>query len=99
MDRVQATLAFPEAGKVAGNGSCNRFFETVETSGNSIKFGPLGATRRACLSEAVSNQESNYLRALQSAERFNVDGPFLLIYSKRSDKPLRFTQLPRGSRP
>ncbi len=53
----------------------------------------------ACLSEAVSNQESNYLRALQSAERFNVDGPFLLIYSQGSDKPLRFTQLPRGNRP
>lgn len=89
LDRVQATLEFPEAGKVAGNGSCNRFFGTVGVSGEAIKFGPLGSTRMACV-EAVANQEGKYLKALQEAERFTLDGSTLLIYCKGLDKPLRF---------
>jgi putative lipoprotein len=36
VDRVEATLEFPEKGKVAGKGSCNRFFGTIEISGSAI---------------------------------------------------------------
>ncbi|MGH7718283.1 MAG: YbaY family lipoprotein [Gemmatimonadaceae bacterium] len=89
LDRVEATLAFPEVGKVAGSGSCNRFFGTVEISGESIRFGPLGSTRMACV-EAVGIQEGKYLKALQDAARFTLDGSTLLIYSKGMEKPLRF---------
>jgi heat shock protein HslJ len=89
LDRVEATLEFPEAGKVAGSGSCNRFFGTVEISGESIKISPLGSTRMAC-AEAVMNQEGKYLKALQDAERFTRDGPALLIYCKGMAQPLRF---------
>lgn len=88
---VQATLAFPEAGKVTGNGSCNRFFGSVEISGNIIKFGPLGSTRMAC-PEPVMDQESKYLAALQYAERFERTDTHLQIYCKGFAKPLRFTQ-------
>jgi heat shock protein HslJ len=89
LDRVEATLEFPDAGKVAGSGSCNRFFGTVEISGESIKISPLGSTRMAC-AEAVMNQEGKYLKALQDAERFTRDGSTLLIYCKGMAKPLRF---------
>jgi heat shock protein HslJ len=89
LDRVEATLEFPETGKVAGKGSCNRFFGSVEISGASISFGPLGSTRMACV-EAVMNQEAKYFEALQGAERFRVDGTTLLIYAKGLDHPLRF---------
>ncbi|MEP7177239.1 MAG: YbaY family lipoprotein [Gemmatimonadales bacterium] len=89
LDRVEATLEFPEAGKVTGAGSCNRFFGTVEISGASISFGPLGATRMACV-EAVMNQETKYFEALQGAERFRIDGSTLWIHSRGLDQPLRF---------
>ena len=56
IDSVQATLGFPELGKVVGKGSCNRFFGTVEIQGDKIKFGSLGSTRMAC-PEAVMKQE------------------------------------------
>lgn len=59
---IRATLAFPEAGRLAGNGSCNRFFGTAVIHSNTIKLGPLGATRMAC-PEAVMNQETKYLEA------------------------------------
>lgn len=94
LDQVQATLTFLEAGKVGGNGSCNRFFGTAEIHGENIKFGPLGATRMAC-PEPVMNQETKYLRALQAAERFAWKDPYLAIYCKGFEKPLRFTRLRR----
>ena len=41
----KATLSFPEAGKAAGNGSCNRIMGSVELSGETIKFGALAEQR------------------------------------------------------
>jgi heat shock protein HslJ len=92
MDNIQATLAFPEAGKVAGNGSCNRIFGPAEVHGDTIKLGPLASSRMAC-PEAVMNQETKYLQALQAAERFEWKDPYLLIYCKSFDKPLRFARM------
>jgi heat shock protein HslJ len=89
---VKATLAFLETGKVAGNGSCNRFMGTVEISRDSIKFGPLASTRMACVDNAVSSQETEYLKALSAAKRFEWKEPTLLIYAEGYDKPLRFTR-------
>jgi len=91
IDNIPATLTFPEDGKVVGNGSCNRFFGPAETQGQVIKLGPLGATRMAC-PEAVMNQETKYLNALQAAERFEWKNGKLLIYCKGFEKPLRFTR-------
>jgi heat shock protein HslJ len=92
LDNVQATLTFPESGKGAGNGSCNRFFGPAEIKGEAIKLGPLGSSRMAC-PEAVMNQEAEYLQALQSAERFEWKDPYLLIYCNGLEKPLRFTRM------
>ena len=91
-DHGQATLTFPEAGKVAGNGSCNRFFGSAEINGDAIKLSALGSTRMAC-PEPVMNQEAKYLEALQAAERFEWKDPYLLIYCKGFEKPLRFTRM------
>jgi heat shock protein HslJ len=92
IDRIQVTLSFPEAGKVAGNGSCNRFFGPAKISGDTIKLGPLASSRMAC-PEAVMNQESKYLDALPAAERFEWKDSHLLIYCKDCEKPLRFTRM------
>jgi len=91
LDRVEATLAFPETGRAAGNGSCNRFFGTVQISVDSISFGPLASTRMGC-EAPVSMQEGKYLGALQNAERFVLEGSALLIHSKGLEKPLRFVR-------
>ena len=88
----EATLEFPEAGKVAGKATCNRFFGTVEISGASIQFGPLAATKMACIDDAANAQEKKYLELLQAAERFAFDGPALLLYSRGNDEPLRFSR-------
>lgn len=89
IDEARATLEFPEPGKVAGSGSCNRFFGTVSIDGNAIAIGPLATTRMAC-AEAVAMQEVNYVRALQNAERYVLQGTALLIYVRGMQSPLRF---------
>jgi heat shock protein HslJ len=92
IDNTMTTLEFPEVGRVAGRGSCNRFFGSVEVSGESLKFGQMGSTRMAC-PEAVMNQESRYFKALESAERYTRNGDELLVYAQGFDKPLRFTRM------
>lgn len=94
LDRVEATLEFPEPGKVAGNASCNRFFGSAAVAGASLTFGALGTTRMAC-AEAVGNQEAKFLRALEGAERFSQQGSTLLVYSRGTDRPLRFLRKER----
>jgi heat shock protein HslJ len=91
LDQAQATLAFGDASKVSGNGSCNRFFGPAQIAESSITLGPLGSTRMSC-AEALMNQEAKYLKALQAAERWEWKAPYLLLYSKGMPKPLRFTQ-------
>ena len=92
LEGVEATLEFPEPGKAAGRGSCNRFFGTVEISGQSIKFGPLAATKMACIDDAANAQEKKYLEALHKAERFALGGAALLVYSAGMERPLRFAR-------
>ena len=89
IEEASATLEFPEPGKVAGSGSCNRFFGTVSIDGSAMSIRPLGTTRMAC-TEAVAMQEVNYIRALQSAERYVLEGTALLIYVRGMQSPLRF---------
>jgi heat shock protein HslJ len=90
----KATLAFPEAGRVAGNGSCNRFTGAVIISGDTMKMGPLASTRMACMDSEVSKQEDAYFKALNAATRYAYQDPYLLIYAEGFDKPLRFTRAP-----
>jgi heat shock protein HslJ len=91
IDNAQSTIAFAEGGKVSGRGGCNRYFGTVEVSGEKLHFGPMGSTKMAC-PPALMDQEDRFLKALQDAERYKMDGAFLLIYCKGLEKPLRFTR-------
>lgn len=94
IDGAEATLEFPEPGKVAGRGSCNRFTGTVEVSGESIRFGRLGSTMIGC-AEAVGNQERKYFAVLQNAERFRLGGSTLELYGRGTDLPSRFIRIDR----
>lgn len=91
LDRAQATLAFPEAGRVAGNSSCNRFFGSYTLMQDRIALGQLGGTRMAC-APAVDEQEARYLDALQKAQRLEVRGTTMLMHVQGLDKPLRFVR-------
>lgn len=92
LDRVSATLAFPQAGRVAGNSSCNRFFGSYTLMQDRIALGQLAGTRMAC-GPAVDEQETRYLDALQNAQRLEVQGTTMLMHVQGLEKPLRFTRI------
>jgi heat shock protein HslJ len=91
LDGIQATLAFPEAGRVAGFGSCNRFFGTYTLVQERIAFGQMGMTRMACMGPA-GDQETRYMAALQKAQTVRVEGSTLTLGVQGMDQPLRFTR-------
>ena len=90
MARSKASLEFPEIGRVAGHGSCNRFSGSVTVTGDKLTFGNMASTKMACLGEAMS-QERNYLSALQKATRYELQGDTLLIHAAGLEQPLRFS--------
>lgn len=88
----QATLNFPESGRVAGNASCNRFFGTYTQTGQKISFSQMGSTRMACIGPAAE-QEGRYLAALQKATGFEMEGGRLSIRLSGQEPPLRFSRV------
>jgi putative lipoprotein len=86
------TLDFAEAGRIGGRAFCNRFSGQAQISGSSIRVGPLAVTKMAC-GQSANERESRFLRALQSAERYELDGPTLAIYFAGSERPLRFVRV------
>lgn len=91
LDRAQATLEFPAAGRIAGNGSCNRFTGAATIDGDRLKVDTVAATRMAC-PPALMEQEDRYLAALGAAERIELEGPWLLVHVRGLGAPLKFTR-------
>lgn len=89
IDDSQASIAFPNPDRVAGNATCNRFTGTASITGDAISFGPLATTRRMC-PEALMDQERRFLEALGAVQRFEVKDGFLLLHGAGGGPPLRF---------
>ena len=64
-----------------GFGGCNRFFGSYETSGSSLKFGAMGATRMAC--PQGMEQEQELLAAIGSTTRYEIHGSKLLLFADK----------------
>src|SRR5215218_4852926 len=74
------TLRLDAAEKRAtGNGGCNQFFGGYTLSGESLRLGPLASTRRACADEALTRQETAFLRALDEARTWRITGDTLIL--------------------
>ncbi|GAB4369741.1 MAG: hypothetical protein Kow00121_09890 [Elainellaceae cyanobacterium] len=79
-------------GRITGSGGCNRFMGGYETQGEQLSIGPLASTFMAC-EEAVMNQETRYLSALQGAQRYEIDdqGQLTIVYQTEQESGvLRF---------
>jgi heat shock protein HslJ len=80
VDRQQPFIVFDAAKtQASGYAGCNRFFGGYELNGKVLKFGPIGATRRACpdLEEAI---ETEFFKVLDATRRWRiVDGTLELL--------------------
>jgi heat shock protein HslJ len=77
IDASHTTIGFPEPGRVAGDTGCNRYMGNVEFDGESLEFGPLAGTRKAC-HEPIMNQESRFFAAMARAVGWAVADSGLL---------------------
>jgi heat shock protein HslJ len=89
---IRQTLEFPEPGRIAGNGGCNRFGGEARLDGDRLAVSQLVTTRRACAPEAMA-LESRYLAALSAAEKVVAEGKALSLHSGASAAPLRFVRI------
>jgi heat shock protein HslJ len=67
-------------GKAGGFGGCNAYGGTYQITGNNqISFSQMTSTLMACADNNVTQQEQQYLQALSSASRYEVNGNSLRI--------------------
>lgn len=69
------TLSFGTDGRVGGSGGCNRFTAAYRNDGPRVRIEPVAATRMACATPGVMDQERAYFKALESVAtaRFEAD--------------------------
>ena len=86
---TEITIEFVSAdGSVRGSAGCNSYGGGYDIDQKKLTFpGPLMGTAMAC-PEDVMNQETEYLKALQVAENYEIEGNQLRINS--GDKVLNF---------
>ena len=65
--------------RVGGATGCNTMGGTYTVDGAGIRFSQLFSTKMACVEEDRMHQESRFLKALQSVDRYAVSGDTLTL--------------------
>lgn len=84
------TLEFMEDGQAGGQGGCNSFGTQYEAEGNEITFTKITSTLMACADADVTEQETQYYRALETANAFELEGDRLTILYDDGSGSLNF---------
>jgi copper homeostasis protein (lipoprotein) len=72
-------LLHPAQNRASGSTGCNRFTGNYQLNGDSLRFGRLAATLRACLDPDQSRQESALVQALEETRAWRVTGDTLVL--------------------
>lgn len=81
--------------RAGGNTGCNSFGGEYTLSGESLRFGMMASTRRACTDEALNAQEGAYLSALSNVRTWRITGSSLELHGE-SGIVARFVAQPAG---
>ena len=65
--------------RASGDTGCNSFGGGYELSGESLQFGALASTRRACVDGDLNAQEAAYLRALADTRTWQIADDTLVL--------------------
>ena len=84
------TLNFDADGQVGGTAGCNSYGGMVSVNGDAITFSQVFSTLMACIDENVTQQETNYLKALEAATRFALTSEGLTITYNNGAATLNF---------
>jgi heat shock protein HslJ len=84
---AQATLTFPDPGRIAGEAPCNRYFADMTAPYPRFVSGPIASTRRICPDDAA---ERAYFEALSAMTLSEVQGDTLIL-SNKNGRSMTFT--------
>jgi heat shock protein HslJ len=73
------TLALSPEGRATGNTGCNGYSGPYTLEGESLGFGALVSTRRACVDPEMNRQETALIRALSATRRWRTAGDTLVL--------------------
>ena len=86
--KQKLSITFHRDGKFSGYGGCNSIFGKyiINKSSKTIQITSLGSTERGC---KVLQQESRYMKMIQNAVRYEINGEQLILITTK-DKKLIF---------
>jgi heat shock protein HslJ len=76
---AQVTLQLGTDDRASGTAGCNSFGGAYSQNGDKLAFKNLASTLMACTDNTVMKQEQNYLKALNAANQFTLEGDRLTI--------------------
>ena len=80
LEGTDVSAVFGADGKLAGSGGCNNYTADYQVDGSSLHIGPAASTRKLCSEpQGVMEQEAAYLKALESAGTYQIQGDKLEI--------------------
>ena len=80
LDGSNVTAIFGADGKLAGSGGCNNYTADYQVDGSSLHIGAAASTRKLSAEpQGVMEQEAAYLKALESAATYQIQGDKLEI--------------------
>jgi putative lipoprotein len=90
IDNAQSTLVFGTDGRVSGRAACNQYGGKVTLNGASMIVDQVFSTKMACTAEALMDQETRFLQALQATRSYRMDGTKLVLLDGTGTPRLRF---------
>ena len=88
---ARPTLTFEGEQRAGGSAGCNRWFASVEMSGDELRFSQAGATRMACDSDRMQ-QESRFLSALEAVRSYRVEASTLRLFDESQAERVRLSR-------
>ncbi|MEM1411799.1 MAG: META domain-containing protein [Pseudomonadota bacterium] len=84
IDRSEASVVFPEPGRIAGSTGCNRYTGGYELEGDMLKLGPMAGTMMACPDELMA-QERRFFEAMEQVVSWHVDPETDLLHLRNAE--------------
>lgn len=92
VSRPDSTLTISGDMRAGGRGGCNSYFAQAELDAEAIAFSAVAATRMACLSDAISAQETAFFDALGAARFWRMAGEQLVLVDAGGAELVRFSR-------
>jgi ABC-type Mn2+/Zn2+ transport system permease subunit/heat shock protein HslJ len=92
--KLHTTIEFDARGNISGSTGCSHYSMPIEHLPNGESRGKyISVTHENCVTAGQQRHEKLFVQAIHGVQRFQLAGPYLLMYFSGSTLPLRFTEL------